>query len=149
MICESTIMKGSIEIGDQTIIHPLCNILSNKGTSLTIGEGNIIEEKVQIINSNISMACLIEVSSSIINSSIGSYCKIGSKCSIINCNIGNCCVISSMIHLENVTVPDNTSVYPTSTGWKMIPVQINTAVSYFIYLIIYSNQYSYYSFSIQ
>lgn len=136
MICDNVLIKGSVEIGDRTIIQPLCSIISERGYSIVIGEGNIIEERVKLINTSISMVNLIEVNSNIINSQIGSFCKIGSKCEIINCQIGNCCVISSMIKLENVTLPDNTSVYPTPSGWKMIPVQVDTTVSYFIILLI-------------
>lgn len=76
------------------------------------------------------MASLLEVDSHVSNSVIGSYCQIGPKCRISNSVIGNCCVIAPMIHLKDVTIPDNTAVYPSSEhGWKMSPLHIETLVS--------------------
>lgn len=139
MICDSVLIKGDVEIGDQTVIHPQTVIIAEKGSPINIGEGNVIEERVRLTNTSIAMASLIETGSSLSNSYIGSYCRIGSKCQIINCVIGNCCVVSPMVRLEGVTIPEGTSVYPCGSGWKMIPVQINTAVSVSSYLLFHSS----------
>jgi hypothetical protein len=158
MICESAILKGAVEIGhfpplvflrphsprlslspcpqlsgDQTVIHPCCVVIAEKGSSITIGEGNIIEERSQLLNSSLGMASLIGVAAHVSNSIIGSYCQIGPKCHISNSVIGNCCVIAPMVHLNGVTIPENTSVFPSAEsagGWRTAPLQIDTLVSH-------------------
>jgi NDP-sugar pyrophosphorylase family protein len=113
------------------VIHPCCVVIAEKGSSITIGEGNIIEERSRLLNSSLGMASLIGVAAHVSNSVIGSYCQIGPKCQISNSVIGNCCVIAPMVHLNGVTIPENTSVFPSDSGggWKMIPLQIDTVVS--------------------
>jgi NDP-sugar pyrophosphorylase family protein len=126
----------SFSLGDQTVIHPLCLIIAEKGTSIVIGEGNVIEERSRLLNTTVGMASLIEVGTHLSNSVIGSYCQIGPKCQISNCAIGNGCIIAPMIQLNCITIPDHTSVYPSGKGWKMIPVQIETVVSLGLLLLL-------------
>ncbi len=42
-------MHGVVKFGDSCIIHPGCSIIA-EGGDIIIGEHNIIEEKVKIIN---------------------------------------------------------------------------------------------------
>jgi NDP-sugar pyrophosphorylase family protein len=114
--------------GDQTVIHPLCLVIAEKGTSIVIGEGNVIEEGSKLFNTTVGMASLIEVGANLSHSVVGSYCQIGPKCRISNCVIGNGCIIAPMLELSDVTIPDHTSVYPSGNHWKMIPVHIETVV---------------------
>ncbi|KAG7201300.1 hypothetical protein KM043_004076 [Ampulex compressa] len=49
IVCEESILKGDITIGSRTIVHPKASILAEAGP-IVIGEGNIIEEMVTIVN---------------------------------------------------------------------------------------------------
>lgn len=48
MCCECE-LQGDITIGSRTVVHPRAKILALSGP-IVIGENNIIEEQVQIIN---------------------------------------------------------------------------------------------------
>ncbi|XP_048749542.1 dynactin subunit 6-like [Ostrea edulis] len=51
VICEESELIGDITIGSRTVIHPKARIIAEDGP-IIIGENNIIEELVQIINRN-------------------------------------------------------------------------------------------------
>lgn len=49
VVCSECELQGDIVIGARTVIHPRAKILALSGP-IIIGENNIIEEQVQIIN---------------------------------------------------------------------------------------------------
>lgn len=49
LICSTSTVLGSVEIGDGTIIHPMATINALNGP-IVIGCGNLIEEFAEIIN---------------------------------------------------------------------------------------------------
>ena len=49
MVCSESELQGDITIGSRTVVHPRAKILAISGP-IIIGENNIIEEQVQIIN---------------------------------------------------------------------------------------------------
>lgn len=49
IVCCECELQGEIDIGTRTVIHPRAKILALSGP-IVIGENNIIEEQVQIIN---------------------------------------------------------------------------------------------------
>nr|CAG4650619.1 EOG090X0I48 [Sida crystallina] len=49
IVCSESELQGEITIGSRTIVHPRAKILAISGP-IVIGENNIIEEQVQIIN---------------------------------------------------------------------------------------------------
>ena len=49
IVCEEAILKGDITIGENTIIHPKCEILALAGP-IVIGDGNVLEEGVRLEN---------------------------------------------------------------------------------------------------
>nr|CAG4642180.1 EOG090X0I48 [Eurycercus lamellatus] len=51
IVCCESELQGEITIGARTVIHPRAKILALSGP-IIIGENNIIEEQVQIINKN-------------------------------------------------------------------------------------------------
>jgi len=48
-VCSECDLQGDITIGTRTVIHPRARIIASAGP-IYIGENNIIEEQVQIIN---------------------------------------------------------------------------------------------------
>ena len=48
-MCSECDLQGDITIGTRTVIHPRARIIASAGP-IYIGENNIIEEQVQIIN---------------------------------------------------------------------------------------------------
>lgn len=52
IICrEKTIILGDVTIGSDCVVHPTAVIIANKGP-IIIGNNNLIEERVEIINNN-------------------------------------------------------------------------------------------------
>ena len=49
MVCKETKIRGDVTIGSMTIVHPCATIIAEAGP-IIIGDGNIIEEQVVIIN---------------------------------------------------------------------------------------------------
>lgn len=49
IVCKETKIRGDVTIGSMTIVHPCAKILAEAGP-IVIGDGNIIEEQVVIIN---------------------------------------------------------------------------------------------------
>ena len=49
LVCRTSVLQGDISIGTGTIIHPFARIEAKNG-SIVIGDNNIIEENVEIIN---------------------------------------------------------------------------------------------------
>ena len=49
VVCSECELQGDIVIGARTVIHPRAKILALSGP-IIIGENNIIEEQVQIVN---------------------------------------------------------------------------------------------------
>lgn len=59
VVCNLAQLKGSVTVGANTIIHPTCLIFAKNGP-IVIGNGNIFEEVVNIINEFV--LCLICIS---------------------------------------------------------------------------------------
>jgi dynactin-6 len=70
MICDNSSILGNVEIGDGTIVHPMCHIEGNNGFVVVIGEKNIIEEKTRITDSTIGHCNLFQVGVTISNSEV-------------------------------------------------------------------------------
>ncbi|GBM49687.1 hypothetical protein AVEN_274347-1 [Araneus ventricosus] len=49
VVCKESELVGEITIGSRTVIHPKARIIA-EGGPIIIGESNLIEEQVQIIN---------------------------------------------------------------------------------------------------
>lgn len=49
VVCTECELKGDITVGSNTVIHPRAQIIAEAGP-IIIGENNLIEEQVQIIN---------------------------------------------------------------------------------------------------
>ena len=49
IVCKTSSLHGDISIGSGTIVHPFATIEARNGT-IVIGDNNIIEENVEIIN---------------------------------------------------------------------------------------------------
>ena len=49
LVCTTATLEGDVTIGARTVVHPLSRILARSGP-IFIGEENIIEERVEIIN---------------------------------------------------------------------------------------------------
>jgi carbonic anhydrase/acetyltransferase-like protein (isoleucine patch superfamily) len=134
MICEDTIIDGEVEIGADTIVLPKATLrASSSETKVLIGERNIIEERVEVLDSIIGHANLIEAFSTISKSNIGNFNSISPKCSIVNCTIGNCCIIGAGVALDGVTIADNTSVYRCGANkeeWTSAPADITVKYQY-------------------
>ncbi|XKL66535.1 hypothetical protein PGB90_009955 [Kerria lacca] len=135
IVCKETKIRGDVTIGSMTIVHPCATIIADAGP-IVIGDGNIIEEQVVIINrlpensqnkddistlrignNNVfEVGCIVETSSIGDNnvleckSYIGPGIKLG-----VGCVIGAGCRLTLP-----ETLPDNTLVYGKNCIRKII-----------------------------
>ena len=58
LVCTTATLEGDVTIGARTVVHPLSRILARSGP-IFIGEENIIEERVEIINDGEKDAVMI------------------------------------------------------------------------------------------
>ncbi|CAG8547198.1 6137_t:CDS:10, partial [Dentiscutata heterogama] len=108
VVCQDTEMKGEIDIGSGTVLHPQCKILAESGP-IIIGSNNIIEENVTIINKQptpliigdenvFEVGCYVEGS------------KIGNK-NIIEAKGDNCVIGAVCSTKKDEVIPNNTIIY--------------------------------------
>lgn len=93
VVCATAILEGDVSIGHRTIVHPLARIIAKTGP-IVIGDNNIIEEKVEIINDSPGEKVMI----------IGSGNVFQASCSVRSLKIGNNNVMESGSHLGLHTV---------------------------------------------
>lgn len=128
IVCKETKIRGDVIIGSMTIVHPCATIIAEAGP-IIIGDGNIIEEQVVIINrlSNshsstdelpvlrIGNNNVFEVGCTVESLNIGDNNVLECKSYIghgINLGIG--CVIGAGCRLTvPEMVPDNTIIFGT------------------------------------
>ncbi|KYQ88335.1 dynactin subunit p27 [Tieghemostelium lacteum] len=115
IICQDCTINNGVTIGHGTVLHPKASITTEHGAPIEIGESNIIEEFVQIINRSkekmiIGSNNLFEVGSLIECKLIGNENVIETKSKVYrDVVIGNSCVISAgSIVPENEILDDNT-----------------------------------------
>ena len=65
VVCKSATVVGDISIGSGTVVHPLARIIAKTGP-IIIGDTNIIEEMVEIVNDGPDEAVMIIGSSNMI-----------------------------------------------------------------------------------
>jgi UDP-3-O-[3-hydroxymyristoyl] glucosamine N-acyltransferase len=116
-------------MGSGNIIMPACRV--KNGSETTIGERNIIEERVSLLGVTMGDDNLVEVGSCLENCTIGNTNRIGVKVFIgEGCKIGNRCSISPLVRLEaGVSIPDNTSVFVIDGQWRSQPCDIDLLVA--------------------
>lgn len=49
IVCKEAKLRGDVTVGSMTVIHPCATIIAEAGP-VVIGDGNIIEEQVIIVN---------------------------------------------------------------------------------------------------
>ena len=84
VVCATAILEGDVSIGHRTIVHPLARIIAKTGP-IVIGDNNIIEEKVEIINDSPGEKVMI----------IGSGNVFQACCSVRSLKVGNNNVMES------------------------------------------------------
>ena len=105
MICGNAKVGPGCQISDSAIIQPLATIYRS-----TIGEGSVIEEKCLIEGSTIGSDNLLEVGTVMKTCTIGNANEFHPRCKLSSCKIGSNCTIGVEVVLDNVEVPDQTSV---------------------------------------
>ncbi|CAG8643245.1 1110_t:CDS:10 [Ambispora leptoticha] len=117
VVCQDTEMKGEIDIGSGTVLHPQCKILAESGP-IIIGSNNIIEENVTIINKQptpliIGDENVFEVGCYVEGSKIGNKNVIEAKARILgNTSLGDNCVIGAVCSTKrDEVIPNNTVIY--------------------------------------
>jgi len=125
VVCNECELIGDISIGTKTVIHPRARIVA-EGGPIIIGDGNLIEEQVQIIyrkvNDNkgsvgpaMTIGCynVFEVASTSESMSIGDNNVLEAK-SILgpSTKLTNGCIIGAMCELSSPEIiPENTVIY--------------------------------------
>lgn len=119
-ICKEAIFKGNVKIGAGTVIHPRALISAEDGP-IEIGENNLIEENVEIVNKRreplkIGNCNIFEVGCQMKGKSVGDNNIFESKSAVgQNVGISNGCVIGAMCQLESEElIPDNTIIFGKS-----------------------------------
>ncbi|GAB6020068.1 Dynactin subunit 6 [Chamberlinius hualienensis] len=123
VVCSECEVIGDVTIGSNTVIHPKARIVAESGP-IIIGEGNLIEEQVNIINSNESKH--VKSQPMIIGNynvfEVGTYCEalqvgdnnvLEAKCKVgRDTKITNGCVIGAMCEVTTPeTIPENMVIY--------------------------------------
>ena len=93
VVCSSAVLEGEVSTGFRTIIHPLARIIA-RGGPIVIGDNNIIEEKVEIVNDSEEEQVMI----------IGNGNTFQAGCSVRSLKIGNRNVVESFSWLGRDTV---------------------------------------------
>ena len=79
VVCKSATLVGDISIGSGTVIHPLARIIAKTGP-IIIGDNNIIEETVEIVNDGPDETVMIIGSSNMIQVGARLFClKMGNN----------------------------------------------------------------------
>ncbi|EAL62063.1 dynactin subunit p27 [Dictyostelium discoideum AX4] len=131
LICQDSTVSNGVQIAIGTVLHPRSSIIISEGAGpIIIGENNIIEELVQIVNKSpepmiIGSNNLFEVGSYIECKSIGNGNVFEPKCKILKntiikdqCSIGAGCIVSEDKICENNTIiaqTQNSQIQTTST----------------------------------
>lgn len=117
VVCQDIELKGEIQIGPGTVLHPQCKILS-EGGPIIIGQNNIVEENVTIINKlptalTIGDDNVFEVGCYVEGSKIGSKNIIEAKARILSgTSLGNNCVVGAVCSTKkDEIILDNTVIY--------------------------------------
>ncbi|XP_066271063.1 dynactin subunit 6-like isoform X2 [Branchiostoma lanceolatum] len=123
VVCTEAELKGDITIGSRTVVHPKARIIA-EGGPIVIGESNLIEEQVLIINRadktapepvtmEIGVNNVFEVGCNCESLRIGDNNVVEAKARVgrqtelsSGCVIGSYCEVSS-----KEVIPDNTVVY--------------------------------------
>ena len=135
LISKNIDYEGQIGFGHGTILHPDCSIRA-ESASIVLGEFNIIEERVRILNrkpeENPSPAPMVignynlfEVGCQIDFCEIGHYNTFEHRCKVeANCKIGNCCVITAGVTVPSGSIiPDCTIVFGQGRTQKNLNTQ--------------------------
>ena len=93
VVCATAILDGDISLGCRTIVHPFARIIARTGP-IIIGDNNIIEEKVDIINDS-------EVEQVMI---IGNKNIFQAGCEVRSLKIGNRNIVESGSYIGPATV---------------------------------------------
>ncbi|GFS42256.1 dynactin subunit 6 [Trichonephila inaurata madagascariensis] len=124
VVCKESELVGEITIGSRTVIHPKAHIIAEAGP-IVIGESNLIEEQVQIINKSknknsdvqtpmvIGANNVFEVGAYVESVKIGDNNVLESKCIVgKNTQLTSGCVIGAKCELTcNEIIPENTVIY--------------------------------------
>lgn len=129
VVCLECELKGDINIGSRTVIHPKARIIADAGP-IIIGEGNLIEEQAEIINrlnenggsspnqtvmiigsNNVfEVGCYSEALNVGDNNILEAKARLGRHTQLTNgCIIGAMCDVSS-----HEVLPENTVIYGAS-----------------------------------
>ncbi|KAM3177567.1 hypothetical protein ACTXT7_004320 [Hymenolepis weldensis] len=111
-------LQGDIFVGTRTVIHPKARILARAGP-IRIGESNLIEEQVEIVNDTPNTILIIgdfnvfEVGARVSSREVGNSNVFESKCYVgPQVRISNGCVIGAMCSLTAPEqLPENTMIY--------------------------------------
>ncbi|VDM35586.1 unnamed protein product [Hydatigera taeniaeformis] len=109
---------GDISVGARTVIHPKARIIAEAGP-IRIGESNLIEEQVEIINSIPNTILIIgdfnvfEVGARVHSREVGNSNVFESKCFVgPQVRISNGCVVGAMCSITAPEqLPENTVIF--------------------------------------
>ncbi|XP_067118537.1 dynactin subunit 6 [Centruroides vittatus] len=135
VVCKDCELHGDITIGNRTVIHPTVRIIAEAGP-IIIGENNLIEEQVQIINklpgnndaklgnesvmvignNNVfEVGCYSEALTIGDNNVLESKSKVGRHTELTSgCVIGAMCEITT-----REVIPENTVIYGRNCGRRI------------------------------
>lgn len=121
-------LKGDITIGSRTIVHPKARIIAEAGP-IIIGEANLIEERVEILNVNpLSFDGLPQQNQTVMIIGNQNVFEVSSKCealnigdnNIIECKahvgrnmeLSNGCIVGAMCSVNTAErLPENTVIF--------------------------------------
>ncbi|OQR79485.1 dynactin subunit 6-like [Tropilaelaps mercedesae] len=123
-VVRECVLLGEVTFGTRTVVHPTAQILGEKGP-IIIGEGNLIEEKVKIVNRHekpliIGNHNVFEVGAEVEAQSVGDHntfeclSRVGPRVAVTNgCTVGAGCHVST-----EETLGDDIVVYGANCDRK-------------------------------
>ena len=121
VVCKSSTLVGDVSIGPNTILHPFVRIIARSGP-IVIGEHNIIEENVEIINDAEEDSVMI----------IGSNNHIEVGARIRSLKVGNNNIIGSNTFLDqHVTLSYGCVVTPGISINQKMHLPLKSLIKYF------------------
>nr|CAG4636650.1 EOG090X0I48 [Eubosmina coregoni]SVE70168.1 EOG090X0I48 [Eubosmina coregoni] len=129
IVCSECDLQGDITIGTRTVIHPRARIIASSGP-IIIGENNIIEEQVQIINKSeddVNSVVMTIGNNNVFEVDCEVYCKVIGDNNIVESkallgrqtSLSNGCVIGAKCEvLLNDTLAEGSLYYGSGSDVK-------------------------------
>ncbi|KAI9101954.1 trimeric LpxA-like protein [Phlyctochytrium arcticum] len=118
LIFEGATVDSNVTFGEGNVVHPRCRIMSEGGGPIILGDRNIIEEGVTIVNRSaealiIGNMNLFSIYSQFEGKSVGNGCILEARAQVAqDCSVGDNCIIGVKCATgPGESIPPSTALY--------------------------------------